>query len=193
LTQFEQRFGLRTDAPRIRFRWLDADLATRYTGGLQDISTTIDELAQKDWNVRSVFIVENKTSLLRADLFLTLPLMKDAMAIFGSGRAAALLTGIEWMKHAEIFYWGDIDAEGFEILDNLMQFFPQARDFCMDRETFERYKREWVKGSGAGLKSLERIPEDRKGLYQFLVRNNLRLEQEQVHPDWVQTCLHSPL
>ena len=189
LTQFEQRFGLRNDPPRVRFRWLDADLATRYTGGLQDISTTIDALAKQEWKVRRVFIVENKASLLRADVFLTLPQMKDAMAIFGSGRAAALLASIQWMKHAEIFYWGDIDAEGFEILDNLMQFFPQAKDFCMDRETFEQYKGEWVKGSGAGFKSLERIPEDCKDFYQFLVSNNLRLEQEQVHPSWVQACL----
>ena len=185
LTQFERRFGLRTDPPRIRFRWLDADLANRYTGGLQDISTTIDELAQKDWKVKRVFIVENKTSLLKADIFLTLPHMNSAMAIFGSGRAAALLAGIPWLKASQIFYWGDIDAEGFEILDNLLSVFPKAMAFCMDFETLNAYRKEATTGSGTSIKSLPHLNENEKKIYEFVAQHNLRLEQEQVHPLWV--------
>jgi hypothetical protein len=193
LTQFEQRFGLRTDVPRIRFRWLDAELAHRYTGGLQDISATIDELANQPWVVSKVFIVENKTTLLRADVFLTLPHMKDAMAIFGSGRAAALLACIPWLKASQIFYWGDIDAEGFEILDNLLSVFPEASSFCMDFETLDAYLKEATTGSIAAVKNLPHLNDKERLAYQFVVQHNMRLEQEQVHPDWVQSCLQSLL
>ncbi len=185
LSQFEQRFGLRTEMPRIRFRWLDAALAEKYTGGLQDVSVPVNELSNKSWQVNRVLIVENKTNLHRADVYLTLPALQGAMAIFGSGRAAALLAGLAWLQHAEILYWGDIDAEGFEILDNLLQYFPHAKAFCMDNDTLEAYKQEWVAGSGAFPKMLSRIEPGLEQVYTFVCTNNIRLEQEQVHPEWV--------
>jgi hypothetical protein len=185
LSQFEQRFGLRTEMPRIRFRWLDAALAEKYTGSLQDVSVPVSELYNKSWQVNRVLIVENKTNLHRADVYLTLPALQGTMAIFGSGRAVALLAGLAWLQHAEILYWGDIDAEGFEILDNLLQYFPQAKAFCMDKETLESYKQEWVAGSGASAKPLSCIEPGLQQVYRFVCANNIRLEQEQVHPEWV--------
>ena len=189
LSQFEHRFGLRTDAARLRFRWLDEALAKRYTGGLKDLSVTVPELAQQNWQVKRVFIVENKTSLLRSDVFLTLPHMQEAIAIFGSGRAAALLASIPWLHHAQIFYWGDLDAEGFEILDYLLSVFPHAKSFCMDMETLEHYRMEWVEGSGAKPRQLSHLTEESSTVYHKVVANNIRIEQEQIHPYWVQDRL----
>ncbi len=185
IAQFEKRFGLRTDAPRIRFRWLDGTLAEKYTGGLQDISVPINEISHNLWTVKRVLIVENKTNLLKADVYLTLPDMQGTMAIFGSGRAAALLAGIEWLEQAEILYWGDIDAEGFEILDNLLQYFPQARAFCMDVETFNAFANEVTSGSGAKRKELSRLSPMQYKLYEQVCEKNIRLEQERVALDWV--------
>ncbi|MCU0387841.1 MAG: DUF2220 domain-containing protein, partial [Chitinophagaceae bacterium] len=119
--------------------------------------------------------------------------MKDAMAIFGSGRAAALLAFIPWLKASQIFYWGDIDAEGFEILDNLLSVFPGASSFCMDFETLDTYRKETTTGSNAAVKNLPHLNDKERLAYQFVVQHNLRLEQEQVHPDWVQSCLQSLL
>lgn len=189
LAQFEKRFGLRTDAPRIRFRWLDSKLAEIYTGGLEDVSVPINEISHKEWVVKRVMIVENKTNLQRADLYLTLPDMQGTMAIFGCGRAAALLAGIEWMKQAEILYWGDIDAEGFEILDNLLSYFPHTQAFCMDTETLHAFAAEATRGSGAKAKNLLHISAAQNGLYQQVCEGNIRLEQEQVTLDWVKERL----
>lgn len=185
LSQFEQRFGLLTDPPRIRIRWLDESLANSYTGGLKDLSITHTELAKQNWQVKMVLIVENKTNLLQADVFLTLPHMRHAMAIFGSGRAAALLASLPFLHNAQILYWGDIDAEGFEILNHLLSFLPHAKSYCMDRETLDVYRNEWVTGSGAQMKVLANLNPVQHDLYTFLVENNIRLEQEQIHPDWV--------
>ncbi len=185
LAQFEKRFGLRTDAPRIRFRWLDAKLAEACTGGLEDVSVPINEIAHKYWPVKRVLIVENKTNLLRADVYLTLPAMQGTLAIFGSGRAAALLAGIEWLKQAEILYWGDIDAEGFEILDNLLHYFPQAQAFCMDSETLQAFKAEVTNGSRAKEKDLPHLLPPQSLLYKQVCAENTRLEQEMVSLNWV--------
>ena len=187
--QFEKRFGLRTDAARVRFRWLDADKAIQYTGGLHDISTTVDELAKQNWRVHSVFIVENKTNLQRADEFLTLPNLKGSMAIFGSGRAAALLAGMGWLRGARIFYWGDVDAEGFEILDNMLSFFPAAEAFCMDLETLDKYGDKATGGSGAVVKQLSNLNHAQLQVYEHVARHNLRIEQEIISMDWVRERL----
>ena len=81
IAQFEKRFGLRTDAPRIRFRWLDQSFAEKYTGGLEDVSAPINEISHKHWLVKRVLIVENKINLLKADVNLTLQAMQGNMAI----------------------------------------------------------------------------------------------------------------
>jgi hypothetical protein len=185
ISQFERRFGLQTDTPRLRFRWLDPLLAERYSGGLNDVSVPINEIALKPWQVKRVLIVENKTTLLRADVYLTLPAMQGTMAIFGSGRAAALLAGIEWLKQAEILYWGDIDAEGFEILDNLLSYFPHAQAFCMDTETLEAFAKQVTQGSGAKRRELLHLNAEQKALYEQVCEGNIRLEQEMVALDWV--------
>jgi hypothetical protein len=191
IAQFEKRFGLRTDAPRIRFRWLDQSFAEKYTGGLEDVSVPINEIAHKAWQIKRVLIVENKINLLKADVYLTIPAMQGTMAIFGSGRAAALLAGIEWLKKAEILYWGDIDAEGFEILDNLLQFFPNASAFCMDVETLQAFAAAVTKGSGAKSKTLLHLSATHRELYEQVCSENIRMEQEQVGLDWVREKLNA--
>lgn len=183
--RFEQRFGLRTDPPRIRFRWLSNTLANRYTGGLNDLSVSVEALAACDWQVEKVLVVENKVNLMNADLYLTLPGWDQTMAIFGSGRAAALLAKIPWLQQAQIFYWGDMDAEGFEILHHCLQYFPNTIPFCMDTATWQAFEKEVVAGSGAAMKELPLLPPAQASLYKHICANNLRLEQERIGQDWV--------
>ena len=186
IAAFDQRFGLRTDGPRLRFRWLSDVLADRYTGGLNDITVPVDALACCDWQVEKVWVLENKINLVNADLYLTLPEMENAMALFGAGRAAALLARLPWLKNTRIFYWGDIDAEGFEILHHLLQYFPGAVPFCMDLATWQAFEPEVVPGSGAGWKDLPLLPPAQASLYRHVCTGNLRLEQERISPKWVQ-------
>jgi hypothetical protein len=170
----------------LRFRWLSDVLADRYTGGLNDLTVPVDALACSDWQVEKVWVLENKINLVNADLYLTLPEMENAMALFGAGRAAALLARLPWLKNTRIFYWGDIDAEGFEILHHLLQYFPGAVPFCMDLATWQAFEPEVVPGSGAGWKDLPLLPPAQASLYRHVCTGNLRLEQERISPKWVQ-------
>lgn len=183
--QLEGRFGLLTDAPRIRLRWLDEGLATRYTGGFTDVSLPVPQLAAADWQVPTVLVVENKVSLLHAELVLSLPQVPHSLVLFGSGRAAALLSSLSFLHHARLLYWGDIDAEGFEILDQLRSNLPHARSFCMDQATWQAHHTQAVPGSGAPARSLPHLTQAEQSLYAYVCTHNLRLEQELLGNDWV--------
>ncbi|MER7113565.1 Wadjet anti-phage system protein JetD domain-containing protein [Saccharomonospora azurea] len=62
---------------------------------------------------RVVLVVENRDSRL------WFPPVKDTVVVEGGGKAAAaLLGGVPWVRAAEhVVYWGDIDADGYAILD----------------------------------------------------------------------------
>lgn len=44
-----------------------------------------------------------------------------------------------FLPHAQLYYWGDLDAQGFEILSQFRGYFPQAQSLLMDSETFNRF------------------------------------------------------
>ncbi|MEU5994650.1 Wadjet anti-phage system protein JetD domain-containing protein [Spirillospora sp. NPDC047418] len=62
---------------------------------------------------RIVLVVENRASRL------WFPSVRDTIVVEGGGKAAAaLLANVPWLRAAErIVYWGDIDADGYAILD----------------------------------------------------------------------------
>lgn len=64
---------------------------------------------------RVVLIVENR------DCRLWFPPADDTIVVEGNGKAAAsLLADIAWIREAEhIVYWGDMDTDGYAILDRL--------------------------------------------------------------------------
>ncbi|WP_280462383.1 Wadjet anti-phage system protein JetD domain-containing protein [Nocardia carnea] len=64
---------------------------------------------------RVVLIVENR------DCRLWFPPIENTIVVEGNGKAAAaLLAEIAWIRTAEqVVYWGDIDADGYAILDRL--------------------------------------------------------------------------
>ena len=42
-------------------------------------------------------------------------------------------------KRQSLYYWGDIDVQGFEILSQFRSYFPQTQSLLMDRATFDTY------------------------------------------------------
>ena len=62
---------------------------------------------------RVVLVVENRDSRL------WFPPVKNTIVVEGGGKAAAsLLANVPWIRAADhVVYWGDIDADGYTILD----------------------------------------------------------------------------
>ncbi len=180
---FERRYGLRTEAPLIRFRILDPAL---FIKGLSDLSVPPDQFARLVLPVRHVFITENKVNGL------AFPDVPNAIVIFGLGYGLERLADIGWISNAVIWYWGDIDSHGFAILDRLRGIFPQVHSLLMDRETLmahvSLWGREEVSESFVGV--LRRLTEAELALFDDLKHNRLgervRLEQERIGYQWLQ-------
>jgi hypothetical protein len=191
---FERRFGLRFEAPPIRFRILDQTLAL---SGLTDLCIPLAEFAQLLTQfkapVDTVFITENKTNGL------CFPAYDQALVIFGLGYGIDALAEVAWLKHKRLIYWGDIDSHGFAILSRLRQYFPQTQSLLMDRKTLEHHRDLCVeeKPEQRFTGKLASLTAEEQSLYQALIMHshaepgnesnekseniqNLRLEQERI-------------
>lgn len=177
---FFRRFHLLLEEPSIRLRFLDA--ALRLHPAVSQLSLWASEFRQLRLAGQRVFIIENLTT------FLSFPLLENSLAVWGGGFAVSLLAGADWLAEKQLFYWGDIDVHGFQILARLRAHCPAVQSLLMDAATFRRYP-----GGGRGAASVARVlpglTAQEQALYQELLRTNGRLEQEQLPPAYVTAAL----
>jgi hypothetical protein len=183
---FNQRYGLRSESPLVRFRLLDPAL---YLNGMSDLSLPAEQFAALALPVRQVFITENRVNGL------AFPHARASMVIFGLGYGLEPLAQTAWLHDAEIRYWGDLDTHGFGILHRLRATLPGARSFLMDRETLMAHRPLWG-SEPAGKRYLgdpTRLASDERDLFDAL-RNDrygerVRLEQERIGFAWLERAL----
>jgi len=184
-TEFEKRFHLKYDEPLIRLMVLDNDLSLRRFSGLRDLSIPQSAFNGLSLDCATVLVIENKTSFSNIHNFLTLPEMKQAVAVFGKGFQLNLLKDAAWLIDKRILYWGDIDVHGFQILSQLRSYFPQARSLMMNAETFETFRNHCVTGAETDVTQLQHLTTEEHELFSRLLslREKNRLEQEKIsHP-----------
>ncbi|MGW6955268.1 DUF2220 domain-containing protein [Streptomyces sp. PAN_FS17] len=126
----------------------------------------------------TVFVLENETT------YLSLPPVRDAIAILGSGYAATLLRHLTWLNDVNLCYWGDIDTHGFAILDQVRAMFPHTTSLLMDRATLLAHESHWGEERTQARSGLTHLTPDEAQLDQDLrtgtYRRHLRLEQERI-------------
>lgn len=180
-TDFADRYYLKTPQQIVRFRILDPD---SYIHGLSDISVPLSELGGFKCSFRRIIIVENKMT------FLTFPSVPGSICIWGQGNAvtSSLFGGIKWLAEADIYYWGDIDPQGFEILSRFRGLYPHTRSFLMDEATYEKFYHfthdcEYTPSLWGTLN----LGTEEGKMYQRLLQipEHSRLEQERVAHKWV--------
>ena len=177
-SNFQKRFGINSDPLLVRCRFLDPKLMSESGQTFKDISVPIDQL--KEWknlerqNDMAFLIVENKMT------FLTLPDLPRTIALFGKGITAEAFRHLPFLKKSPLYYWGDMDIQGLEILSQFRKSFPQVRSLFMNFDTLDQFKHWCVPGNHKtrGAK-LCLTPEERE-LFKFLAENSLRLEQERI-------------
>ena len=174
---FARRYGLRTEAPQIRFRLLDPALSIQ---GLRDIAVPPEEFSGLSLPVQRVFITENRTNGL------AFPETSASLVIFGLGYGLERLREIPWLHNSALWYWGDIDTHGFGILNRLRASLPHARSLLMDRPTLMGHHPLW--GQEPEEKRYTghptRLTADEQALFEELRADRLgarvRLEQERI-------------
>lgn len=173
--RFEQRYGFLPTPLQVRFRILDPE---HYISGLSDLQLTVQEFCKLHIDIDTVFITENEKNGL------SFPEVKRGIVIFKLGFALTRLTDIDWLHSKKIYYWGDIDTDGYGMLDQLRAYFPHVESFLMDKQTLLAHHSQWVVDGTPSKRELQRLLPDEQEVYQLLLRDELavqlRLEQEKV-------------
>ena len=170
---FESRFHLKYDEPIVRLRILDHSISHQSFANIDDISIPVCQFKQLAFPVQRVYVVENKINML------SFPMIEKSIVLWGHGFGVETICDVEWLKDKDIFYWGDLDAQGFQILSLLRSHYGQVKSFLMDRPTFDEFF-EGDKGTPTNVeKDLCLTPEENE-MFQYLKIHNLRLEQEKV-------------
>jgi hypothetical protein len=169
---FEKRYGLKYDQSLIRFRSLDRNFW--YIRHYDDLTVTIEQFGMNHINCRRVFIIENKMN------FLTFPKTPLSIAIWGKGFAIESLKVVEWLHNKEIYYWSDLDVQGFQMLSQMRSYFKQTKSLLMDMTVIEKNFDFIVNGTPTNQKLPSQLSTQELEVYNFLKENNLRLEQERI-------------
>lgn len=170
---FEKRFNLKYSESIVRMRILDSDVASSCFNGVNDISIPISQFCNLSIPVSKVYVVENLVN------FLTFPQISDSVVVWGKGYAVSAIKNSVMLKSSSLYYWGDFDAQGFEILSQFRGYFPQTQSFLMDKNTFETYF-ENDSGTHSNVSVELHLTAEEKSLYEYIKKNNLRLEQEKI-------------
>ena len=183
---FERKYGLKYELPLVRFRILDEKL---YINGLSDISLTTEEFKALKIECENVFIVENKITML------SFPPLRDAIVIFGAGYGVGRVREVAWMREKKIFYWGDIDMDGFAILSQARGYFSQLQSIFMDTNTLEKFLDLAISSQDKSYKTLAHLTQAEILVYERLFQDyygkNVRLEQERIPFSYIKKELNA--
>lgn len=184
-TDFEKRFRLKYRQDIVRFRFLDK--LSINEGSYDDISIPLEKFKTISLSCDRIFFVENIIT------FLSFPETPHSIAVFAKGFAVGSVKNIPWLKEKKIYYWSDLDVQGFEMLSQLRYYYPQTVAFLMDKEILTNYSEFIDKGTLSNVKLRDNLTVAENDVYRYLSKNNLRLEQEHILHSTVVERLHSTL
>ncbi len=183
---FGRRFGLRVVEPLIHIRFLDDAVRQSSGSPWHECAVPLQELAASNIQASHALIVENKVNLL------TLPQIEGFVAMGGMGNGVTDLRYLEWLCRINIWYWGDIDVEGFEILSRLRAVFPPIRSLLMDEKTLLNWRDRLASaGTGRGADLPPNLSQSEQVAFRTCAAENLRIEQERLPQQFILDCLTS--
>lgn len=124
---------------------------------------------------------------------LALPPLPGVIAIHGGGFAVGELASVPWLSHVPLLYWGDLDSNGFAILNQLRSHHGHVTSLMMDAPTLDRYRDLCVEEPTPSKATCSHLtPSEQEALALVLAGDEscnlrtLRLEQERI--EWAWAC-----
>lgn len=172
--RFEDKFGLKTKHNLIRIRFLDDKL--QVLPGYEEIGIAEVDINKLDIKCKRVFVIENDVPAL------VFPKIENSIVLFGKGYNVAALKNIEWIKNAEIYYWGDLDVHGFEILSQMYGYFNHTKSFLMSKDVLDEHKKHWSHSPDSKVLNISLPSIGDRETYEFIRAGKpyIRLEQEYI-------------
>jgi hypothetical protein len=140
---------------------------------------------------RALLVCENRQSLV------ALPDMPGVVALHGGGYAVSELHRLAWAADLTLVYWGDLDVDGFGILNRLRHHHVGVDSVLMDVETLDRHTTLCVPDPQAGRTdpaALDLLTEhEHRALQRLHELGDVRLEQERLAWPWVSERLEDAL
>lgn len=192
----KEDLGLISRPTRVHFTYLDP--GHRASGGRHHESITIGDSAEPAYQPEVIIIVENK------DTAVYFPPVPKGISVEGEGtKAPGTIPRIPWMTRCPlVIYWGDIDARGLCIVNDLRVKGIGVDTMLMDYATYEAYEQygAWTDEKGKPVPCSPRRPlpaltPDEHLLYLHLTDpawdRTRRVEQERIPLPVAAECLAS--
>lgn len=161
-------------------RWLDKELSAQYMHGMEVTGVTIDWLRKLNWQIKEVWLVENETNLY------LIPERKNAIAIFSKGYATLNLQSIPVLQNATLYYWGDLDEDGYKMLNAMRGYYSTIISVFMNETTLLQHAGELGKQDATYKTTLlPHLSKEELAAFTILKHHNGRLEQERIRQDYI--------
>ncbi|MFI3227498.1 MAG: DUF2220 family protein [Clostridia bacterium] len=172
---FEGRYHLKSKPILVRFRILDDNLKIQ---GISDITIPVEQFERLEMPFENVFFVENEIN------FLSFPDIPKSCVIFSAGYGVVKLKNAKWLNDKNLYYWGDIDTHGFNILSIAREYFPQISSFLMAEQVLIEHQTLWAFEEKQYVNTITRLKGDEFllacRLQDNFFRQGVRLEQERI-------------
>ncbi|MBX2923552.1 MAG: hypothetical protein KF746_15225 [Chitinophagaceae bacterium] len=180
-TTLDELLSLKQKPHLYPIRWLDKTIADQLMHCMDVTGVTVDWLKQISWDIKEVWLVENETNLY------LIPERKNAIAVFSKGKATHSLKDVPLLAKAKLFYWGDLDEEGYKMLNAMHGYYPNnLQSVFMDEATLLQHAGEMGKQDAVYKTiSLEYLTRAEQAAFNILKYHNGRLEQERIRQDYV--------
>ena len=143
-TDFPRYLGLTEKSQRVRLRHLQPSTRAQPPNNLLDQPHFLNDgdlemnvaVASREIScphIEKIIVVENLLS------YLFLPPIENALAIWGKGMAILGVAADLSLSEKEVFYWGDMDYAGFQILGKFREIHHGTKSIMMDTNALELY------------------------------------------------------
>ncbi|MGN0906346.1 MAG: Wadjet anti-phage system protein JetD domain-containing protein [Bullifex sp.] len=132
--------------------------------------------------IRRVFIIENEA------VYLSFPVTGEDICVFGGGFQAAVIDA-PWIRSRKLYYFGDLDEHGLQILSVFRRKYPETESLMMDAETYLSFREYSVAGVPVESENaFSLLTESELSLLSTLRENapdHSRLEQERIPQEYI--------
>ncbi len=183
---FEEKYWLKVKPNFIRFRFLDNSLQEDFFSyKIDDIYLKNEDFEKLEINCNEVYIVENEIN------YLTFPKVQKSIIIWWKWFNITLLKNTKWLNNKQMHYWWDLDSHWFKILSIFRKYFKNTKSLFMDKQTYDKFREyevEWkVLWNDEVKKYIEYLTTEEFELLNYLNKNKLRLEQENINQEYIIT------